>query len=285
MVLKPKSKEKLMKLFTLLFVAIATLTQIALAGDPINTTCPISGNDINPDITIEIGEDTVALCCNGCVNGFKKWDDERQLTYIAKHKGSQETPKDTEVVTELVVETPYLLDVCPITGAKLGSMGDPVVEVIDGREVRFCCAGCVPKFNADKESQFKKLDALMIKQQLPYYPTNTCVISGEPLDFHGGAVNFIYGNRLFRTCCNDCKAEFLQDPAKYVPELDEEIIKAQKKKYPMTTCVIGKGALDGMGGPDYMIVGNRLVQLCCAGCRNAVLKDPLETFAIIDAAK
>jgi len=89
---------------------------------------------------------------------------------------------------------------------------------------------------------------------------------------------------LFRTCCNDCKAEFLADPVNYVAELDEEIIKLQKKSYPITTCVVGKGPLDGMGGPDYMIVGNRLVQLCCAGCRPKVLSDPLSAFALIDEA-
>jgi hypothetical protein len=271
-----------MKLIAMLFVATATLNTFTFAGTPVNSTCPFTGNPVNPEVTATVGEDTVAFCCNGCLGGFEKWEDERQLKYVAKQKSSL---AKSEGGSALEVRTPYLLDICPISGEKLGSMGDPIVEVIDGREVRFCCAGCVPKFNADKESQFKKLDALMIKQQLPFYPTNTCVISGKTLDFHGGAVNFIYGNRLFRTCCNDCKAEFLEDPAKHIPELDEEIIKVQKKKYPMTTCVIGKGALDGMGGPDYMIVGNRLVKLCCAGCRDAVLKDPLGTFAIIDAAK
>jgi hypothetical protein len=40
-----------------------------------------------------------------------------------------------------------------------------------------------------------------------------------------------------------------------------------------------------MGGPDNMIVGNRLVQLCCAGCRPKVLKNPLAVFAEIDKAK
>jgi hypothetical protein len=54
---------------------------------------------------------------------------------------------------------------------------------------------------------------------------------------------------------------------------------------PISTCVIGKGPLSGMGGPDYFIVGSRLVQLCCAGCRDKVTKDPLAAFAIIDAAK
>lgn len=274
-----------MKLFKLIILVAIMLQTPALAGEPINNACPISGDDINPEITVTIGYDTVGLCCNGCVKGFKKWDRERQLEYIADQKSEQSTPKVTDEVTELAVQTPYLLDTCPISGKELGSMDDTIIEVIDGREVRFCCSKCPPKFKADKTAQFKKLDALMIKQQLPFYPTNTCVISGEELDFHGGAVNFIYGNRLFRTCCNDCKAEFLDEPAKYVPELDEEIIKAQKRKYPLKTCVIGKGALNGMGGPDYMIVGNRLVQLCCSGCRGGVLKDPLGTFATIDAAK
>jgi len=274
-----------MELFKLIILVAILLPTLAYAGEPVNKTCPISGEDINPDITVNVGYDTIGLCCNGCVKGFKKWDREKQLKYIADQKSEQSTPKVTEEVTELAVQTPYLLDTCPISGKKLGSMGDTIVEVIDGREVRFCCDKCPPKFKEDKTAQFKKLDALMIKQQLPFYPINTCVISGESLDFHGGVVNFIYGNRLFRTCCNDCKAEFLDEPAKYVPELDEEIIKVQKRKYPLTTCVIGKGALKGMGGPDYMIVGNRLVQLCCAGCRGGVLKDPLGTFAIIDAAK
>jgi len=34
-----------------------------------------------------------------------------------------------------------------------------------------------------------------------------------------------------------------------------------------------------------LVVGNRLVQLCCGGCKAKVLKDPLAAFALIDAAK
>ena len=263
-------------------ITLAMITTSTFAGDPVNSTCPFTGNPVNPEVTIAVGEDTVAFCCGGCRGGFARWDEEKQLTYIAEQKTEKQT---AEAKSEVSVHTPYLLDICPISGIKLGSMGDAAIEIIDGREIRFCCADCVPKFKTDKEAQFKKIDALMIEQQLPYYPTDTCVISGEKLDFHGSTVNFIYGNRLFRTCCNNCKAEFLEDPAKYVPELDEAIVKKQKRTYPISTCVIGKGPLSGMGGPDYFIVGSRLVQLCCAGCRDKVTKDPLAAFAIIDAAK
>lgn len=263
-------------------LTVAILTTSSFSGEPVNDTCPFSGNPVNLEVTVTVNDDTVAFCCRGCLGGFNKWDEEKQLTYIAQQKADKQV---AEAKAEVAIHTPYLLDVCPISGNKLGSMGEPVVEIIDGREVRFCCAGCPPKFKEDKTALFKKIDAMMITQQLPYYPTDTCVISGENLDFHEGVVNFIYGNRLFRTCCNDCKAEFLEDPAQYVPELDKAIIKKQKKTYALSTCVIGKGPLDGMGGPDSFIVGNRLVQLCCAGCRSKVLKDPLAAFAIIDAVE
>ena len=37
----------------------------------------------------------------------------------------------------------YSLSTCPISGKKLGSMGDPVVRLYEGREVRYCCGGCI----------------------------------------------------------------------------------------------------------------------------------------------
>lgn len=43
----------------------------------------------------------------------------------------------------------YPLDVCVVSGEKLGSMGEPHVITHDGVEVRFCCEHCVPKFEAN----------------------------------------------------------------------------------------------------------------------------------------
>ena len=271
-----------MKLFITLLLVVIALPTLVFAGEPVNETCPISGEPVNADFSAQVGDDAVAFCCGGCLKGFNKWDDARKIAYAAEQKAANAKPEITEVV--ISVKAPYLLDICPITGKKLDSMGGEVVEVIDGREVRFCCADCPSKFKEDKASNFKKIDALMIEQQLPYYPITTCIITGDELGIHGGAVSFIYGNRLFRTCCNDCKGEFLADPTEYVIELDEEIVKAQLKAYPLTYCIIGRGPLDGMGGPDHMIVGTRLVELCCGGCRAKVLKDPLAAFAEIDKA-
>lgn len=44
---------------------------------------------------------------------------------------------------------------CPVTGAKLGSMGKPVSVSVAGQSVYVCCAGCVEKLkqNPDKYLQ------------------------------------------------------------------------------------------------------------------------------------
>ncbi|MEZ5387966.1 MAG: hypothetical protein R3F13_20865 [Prosthecobacter sp.] len=51
----------------------------------------------------------------------------------------------------------YPLDVCVVSGEKLGSMGEPHVITHEGVEVRFCCDHCVPKFNADPATYIAKI--------------------------------------------------------------------------------------------------------------------------------
>ena len=53
----------------------------------------------------------------------------------------------------------YPLDTCVVTGEKLGEMGDVIKYNHNGREIRFCCPGCVAKFKADPEKYLKILDA------------------------------------------------------------------------------------------------------------------------------
>jgi len=46
----------------------------------------------------------------------------------------------------------YPADTCPISGEKLGSMGDPYDYVHAGRLVRFCCGGCIDSFNENPQA-------------------------------------------------------------------------------------------------------------------------------------
>jgi|SRR5688572_1861878 hypothetical protein len=74
----------------------------------------------------------------------------------------------------------YPLDVCVVSGEKLGSMGKPVILDHEGREVRLCCPNCIEDFKKDPGPYLRKLDEAAKKQ------------SGEkkseehPHDQHGG---------------------------------------------------------------------------------------------------
>ena len=53
---------------------------------------------------------------------------------------------------------PYTLKICIVTGEKLGEMGDPFVYEYEGREIKFCCKGCVKDFKKDPAKYIKKIE-------------------------------------------------------------------------------------------------------------------------------
>jgi YHS domain-containing protein len=178
----------------------------------------------------------------------------------------------------------YTLATCPVTGAALGSMGAPIVKKYDGREVRFCCAGCVSSFEADKEAYFKKIDAAVINEQKKSYPLDTCLVSGQKLGSMGESVDLVYRNRLVRLCCEGCRAAFQKEPAKYLKKLDAAIVEKQKGAYPVDTCVVSGEKLGAKGDPVDYIAGGRLVRFCCSGCVKEFEKDPRTYLDKLDAA-
>jgi hypothetical protein len=69
---------------------------------------------------------------------------------------SGERAEDTTATADAV--TPYPLETCIVAGEPLGSMGEPVVIIHEGREIKFCCDSCRPKFEADPANYLPKLD-------------------------------------------------------------------------------------------------------------------------------
>ncbi len=184
---------------------------------------------------------------------------------------------------------PYTLSTCPVSGENLGSMGDAVVKLYEGREVRFCCASCVGAFEKDPAKYMAKVDEMVIEQQMPYYPLKNCVVNpGDPLDIEGAhdvSVRYVYYNRLVRFCCDGCTGKFEKNPEKFLAVLDEAVIEEQTKNYPLTTCVISGEKLGTMGDPIDRVYANRLVRFCCAPCVTEFESDPAKYFRQIDVAR
>ena len=161
-------------------------------------------------------------------------------------------------------------------------MGDPVVKVYDGREVRYCCGGCPKKFEKDLQQSLAKLDAKIAADQGPIYPLKTSLVTGK--DLPEKPFEFVYGNRLIRLGAEQERAEFDKAPAKFLAALDKAVVMAQAKDYPLKECPVSGEKLGEMGKPIDVVIAGRLLRLGCKDCKADVEKDPAKFVAVIDAA-
>ena len=125
---------------------------------------------------------------------------------------------------------------------------------------------------------------LLIADQLPLYPITTClVMEGHELDDE--AVNVIYKNRLVRFCCEGCIGDFEADPEKYLHILDQAAADAQRESYPMTDCVVAQHSIEDGEDPTEVVVGGRLIRLCCPSCLEELVRNPAEYVKMVDEAR
>jgi hypothetical protein len=180
----------------------------------------------------------------------------------------------------------YLLSTCPVSGSELGAMGEPVSKVYDGKEVKFCCGGCPAKYEADRAKYDAQIEADLIASQTPYYPLDTCVVSGKKLGAMGEPVNYIDGNTLVRFCCRDCVPKFQENRDEYRSSLDQAVVQKQGSDFPLDTCVVSGDKFGGdMGEPIDYVAGNRLIRLCCKSCIKDAAKDPAKYLQMLDEGR
>jgi YHS domain-containing protein len=97
-------------------------------------------------------------------------------------------------------------DVCPVSGEKLGSMGDPIKVQVGPETIFLCCKGCLkqkinPAHWATIHTNFAKAQRIcpVMKKDLPKSPKWT-VVEGQ----------------IIYVCCPPCKKKIAADPQKYL---------------------------------------------------------------------
>lgn len=68
---------------------------------------------------------------------------------------SEDKPKQVATTKS---NSEYPLDVCVVSGKKLGSMGEPYTIDHEGTAVKFCCKHCLPKFQKEPAKYLSKLN-------------------------------------------------------------------------------------------------------------------------------
>ncbi len=100
-----------------------------------NKECPVSGGKVNPQYRTEYNGQYVYVCCQGCLDEFKK-DPEKFVAKMSK--------EDREAIKTNAL--------CPMSKEAITTKDFWVEE--NGRKVYFCCAGC--KASYEKKMAAKK---------------------------------------------------------------------------------------------------------------------------------
>ncbi len=109
--------------------------------------CPVTDAELGtmgPPVPVTANGQNLWTCCDACPPKFKT----NSTQYLAKL---------AKLVTTSAPEAASPQTNCPVTGAKLGSMGDPIPVVIEGRTILTCCAACPPKLKANPKKYLARL--------------------------------------------------------------------------------------------------------------------------------
>ncbi len=170
----------------------------------------------------------------------------------------------------------YPLQVCPISGEKLGS--DAIDTVAGGHLLRVCCPKCVTTVQADPAKALAQVREAVIAAQKPSYPMLVCPVTSETLGAE--AVDHVYGTRLVRLKDKATVEAFEKSPAAFLAKIDKALIDAQLVNYRPTNCPVSGEALkrDAVNH----LYGTRLVRFCCNDCVRTFRASPEKFLAVLD---
>jgi len=113
-------------------------------------------------------------------------------------------------------------EICPVSGGKLGSMGEPIQVKVGEETVFLCCKGCMKqKINPEHwkaiHANYARAQRIcpVMKHDLPKSPKWT-IVEGQ----------------IVYVCCPPCTKKIAADPKKYLRAVDELYIAALDARKP-----------------------------------------------------
>ncbi len=190
------------------------------------------------------------------------------------------------------------INTCPVTGEEIASKD--VHGAFYGREVYFCCAGCLAQAKKNPQAYIKQTEAAQIAAVKHLPPSKghghaaehaehaehaaqaeskfvgkgdgieTCPVTGEPVNknLKGEAMG-----RTFYVCCEGCIETVKEKPEAYLKPLP-----AEKNETPflgkgdgLTTCPVTGEPIDKALKAE---ANGQTFYVCCAGCIETVKANP-----------
>lgn len=173
------------------------------------------------------------------------------------------TAQQTNPTDELRIS---VQQICPVSGSKLGSMGEPVKIKLGDETAFLCCKSCVGK--QVKLEHWKKVQANQAAAQ------QKCPIMNKPVDatMKSTVVN---GQRVF-VCCPPCIEKIQKDSTTALQKVNanyQAYMTAQANDNAealhiaaQAICPVTGEKLGTMGKPVKVKVGEEHVYVCCKAC-------------------
>ncbi len=95
----------------------------------------------------------IVSMCFLAINTVFAGDHDHEKDHKGHKHHEMKSAKDTKAKT--IIKKDYPLDTCPVSGGKLGSMGEPVIFTYKGQEIKACCQGCIPVIKKNPEKYLK----------------------------------------------------------------------------------------------------------------------------------
>jgi hypothetical protein len=174
-------------------------------------TCPIMGKPVTADMksTVVNGQQ-VFVCCPPCIAKIQA-DPAAALKKVNASYASYINSERQTYSDQMHIAAQ---GICPVSGQKLGSRGEPIKVKVGENEIAFlCCQDCVGKpINAE---HWATIQANLATAQ------ETCPIMGKPIDASMKST-VVNGRKIF-VCCPPCIDKINADPAAIVAKLDAQI--------------------------------------------------------------
>ena len=165
--------------------------------------------------------------------------------------------------------------ICPVTKFALGSMGTPIKVDVNGTPVFICCEGCRESLLEEPEIYLAKLAERRTAEDSPEHVS--------PADAPQMDIPAIGAMQMFEPQVELPEMQAPEDNAgetaavaKALTELSlaDQVLAEEQKVCPVTDMPLGS-----MGTPVKVNVNGRPVFICCEGCRESLLAEPVKYLA------
>ncbi len=154
-------------------------------------TCPIMGKPVDVSMkSTTINGERIFVCCPPCIDKIQA-DPDAALVKVHANYASYVKKQNGGSLDELTMR---IQQICPVSGEKLGAMGEPIKVDVGGQHVYVCCKGCLGK--ELNPQHWATVQANLAKAQ------GVCPIMGEPVDASKQAA-IVNGHKIF-VCCPGC---------------------------------------------------------------------------------